>query len=67
MSGFDLQDFLDQQLEHNILNQPVRSDNFQDVDVAGFGFPSAIHPIDVPASAKRTRRNTSDFSSAANE
>jgi len=43
MSGFDLQDFLDQQLEHNILHQPVREHHFQDVDIAGFGFPHYAH------------------------
>ena len=39
MDSFNLQDWLDDQLEHNILNEPVRPANFQDGDVAGFGFP----------------------------
>ena len=39
MSTFDLQDWLDDQLDHNILNESTGLDNFQDVDIGGFGFP----------------------------
>ncbi len=41
MNSFNLQDWLDDQLEHNILNEPAGEFSFQDldVDVTGFGFP----------------------------
>ncbi len=40
MKSFNLQDWLDDQLEHNILNEPVVEHvNFQDIDMTGLGFP----------------------------
>lgn len=39
MSSFHLQDWLDHQLENNILDEGVTIDDFQDADIGGFGFP----------------------------
>lgn len=51
MSILGLQDWLDDQLDNNILKESTGLDNFQDVDIGGFGFPHYSDFVDSAAAS----------------